>query len=153
MQMTIENIAEFNNLIADLDDSIKKEVMKKGYAKAAQPLIAAARANTTSKRIQKSLGVKYYADGNYADVGARKTGRYAGFMGLFFEEGTKERMTKTQTKIFKRKVPAHSTGMITATHFFSKAVDQTSEQIFNNLYETFVETYNRVVKKYEKYYK
>lgn len=151
--MTIENLAEFQNLIADLDKDIKKEVMKKGYAKAAQPLIQAARANTTSKRIQKSLGVKYYADGNYADVGARKKGRYAGFLANFFEEGTKDRMTKTQTKIFKRKVSAHSTGRITATHFFAKAVAQTEEQIFNNLYETFVETYGRVVKKYEKFYK
>lgn len=155
MQMTVENIAEFNQLISDLDSSIKKEVLKKGYAKAAKPLIDAARANTTSKRIQKSLGVKYYPDenGGYADVGARKTGRYAGFMALFFEEGTKDRMTKTKTRIFTRKMTAHSTGRITATHFFSKAVEETQEQVFNGLYETFVDTYGKVIKKYERFYR
>ena len=153
--MTIENIADFNALIADLDYSVKKEVLKKGYAKAAAPLIAAARANTTSKRIQKSLGTKYYSDANggYALVGARKFGRYAGFLALWKEEGTKERMTKNKTRIWKRKMPAHSTGMITATHFFAKALDQTQEQIYNNMYETFVDTYYRVVKKYERFYK
>jgi hypothetical protein len=152
--MTVENIAEFNKMIADLDDSIKKEVMKKGYSAAAKPLIDAARANVPNiKRLQKSIGAIYYGDSNSAGVGARSSKRYAGFFANFYEEGTQERQTKTKTKIWTRKRVGHSTGKIGATHFWKKANDTSLQAVDDGMYQAFVDTYNKVVKKYEKYYK
>jgi hypothetical protein len=153
MAMTVENLTEFNSMLNDLDVSIRKEVMKKGYSAAVKPLISAAKEGIPNiHRLQKSLGSKYYADSNSAEVGARK-GRYAGFFANFFEEGTKDRQTKTQTKIFKRKRTGHPTGHITATHFWKNAMDSTEAQVFDGMYQAFIDTYNKVVRKYERFFR
>jgi hypothetical protein len=146
--MTIDNLNEFNNMIGDLDNDIKKELMKKGYAAAVKPLIVQAKANIPgNNRLQKSIGSKYDSTTNSAEVGARKGKHYAGFLAPWFEEGTKERETKTR----KRK-KGHSTGKIGATHFWEKAIDATEEQVFDGMFQAFIDTYNKIVKKYEKYY-
>jgi hypothetical protein len=144
----LENIDEFNKMISDLDNEIKKEVMKKGFSAAVKPLIEQAKANIpNNSRIQKSLGSKYDPSSNSAEVGARKGKHYAGFLAPWFEEGTKPRETKT-----RRKIKGHSTGQITGTHFWQNALNDKEQEVFNGLFKALIDSYNKVIKKYEKFY-
>jgi hypothetical protein len=155
MKFTVENIKEFNQMMDEFDSSIKHEILKKGYTDATKPLIEAAKANTTSKRIQQSMGVKYYPEGSggYAMVGARTSKKYQGFLAYFFEKGTKERQWRNSKKNKKSGTAGHRTGKITATWFFYKAFKSTENEIFGNLYSTFTSAMNKIISKYEKKYK
>jgi len=160
----IKNIREFQQLLDDLNVNIKKQVMKKGYKEAAQPLITQTKVNIGDKeRIKKSLGVRYIQQDNTAKIGFFTAKKKAGFMASWFEEGTKDRQYyqnyKKNLKLVKgygrkrlssKGYKVHKTGALKAEHFFSRALEATEKQVFDNLYNTFIGVFDKIVAKHQK---
>lgn len=146
MSFTVENIKEFNDALKEVNDKVKKEIMRKAYADAVKPLIQQARATTTSQRVRKSIGAKYYPDANggFEFVGARTSKVYQGYLARWEEEGTKERYQKH----FKEK--ARRTGKVTGSWFFNRAVQNTQGAIFNSIYDTFTNAFVTILNKHSK---
>lgn len=71
----------------------------------------------------------------------------------FFESGTNERFTSGHNGgTVKGKIPyyrqhkPHSTGHITASHFFTKSKDQTESQIFGHMDDFIIKNINKIFK-------
>jgi hypothetical protein len=159
-QSDVHNIAEFMEMIKDLDSEIKKELMKKAANNIAKPLLDELKSRAPGKKdIKKSIGAKYNSEDNSIEIGARKGKHYAGFIAPWLEKGVGERHTKSNTgrkhtsKWYNRKRLAHSTGSLPKQEFFEPAVDAKLQETQQNIFDGLMKTYNQVVRKYERFYK
>lgn len=69
---------------------------------------------------------------------------------IWMEQGTKERYTKTQTKVYKRKRKGHFTGSIQAQGFMEQTKHDMKDRITEDFREALEESVMKTVKKYGK---
>lgn len=67
---------------------------------------------------------------------------------IWAEEGTKNRKTKTKTKIFTRSRKGHPTGRMKRYGFMRQTRDQVVDGVTNNLHKEVIKSVEKVSKKY-----
>ena len=103
----------------------QKRVFDAGFRRAAKPLISKAKSNAPyrSGNLRKSIGSIIVKDDLALLVGAKQTGRFRGYHGHLVEDGTK----------IRRRRSGGSTGSMPATHFFEKAFNATSKEMYDSI--------------------
>jgi len=150
-KLTTTGIRELDQLFTTLRSGQQRAVMLSNFRKASKPLIKQTRVNyktshsTTSKSgTYKSIGSSARRRSAALRVGARVAGRYKGYHAHILDQGTKERFRTTKSG---RRV---STGKITGSKFFTKAVTQTQPQVqeldkkeFYNTLTAYIQRFNK----------
>lgn len=147
----------------DLSTIDQRKIFMSAYRKAAKPLIAAARANSPTQSIRKSIGSIEIPERVGIEVGSKtntmhvayRNGKYTMskvWYAHLFEWGTNERFRKLRRKTRSgnwRGVTkgTGATGKINRTDFFLNAWNSTKEQVDNNInQEWFNEINRRIIK-------
>jgi len=128
----IQVLEEFFN---NLSTTNQRKIFLAGFRRASKPLVRAAKANSPYRRgtLRKSIGTIAVTNEIAILVGAKKSGGYKGWHGHLVESGTTER--------FRKSKGGAPTGTVNATHFFEKAYDQTSPEVFKTIEQ---EWYNEI---------
>lgn len=67
---------------------------------------------------------------------------------IWWESGTRDRRTKSKTRVFTRKKKGHYTGRITARRFMEQTLDQTRDSVTNEMHDMIRESVQKVIRKY-----
>ncbi len=67
---------------------------------------------------------------------------------IWAEEGTEQRKTKTQTKVFKRSRKGHPTGRMKRYGFMRKTRDEVTDSVTNNVHNAVIDKVTKTAKKY-----
>lgn len=67
---------------------------------------------------------------------------------IWAEEGTEQRKTKTQTRIFRRARKGHNTGRMKRYGFMRKTRDEVKDTVTNSLHDEVTKNIEKIAKKY-----
>lgn len=137
---------ELVKVFIEMDSQLQNTIMIRAYKMSAKIIIDEAKGNLggSYKGIQSSLSYKYdYAKQQMA-VGTMK--RRGGQLAYIAESGTKERSYKTDFRKDSNET-LHKTGKITATHFFSRAINTTEKNTTETIYNEIKKRFDIIVSK------
>lgn len=173
VQLNIEQIKVLTDFFNDLSDVDQRKVFMKGYRKAAEPLIKAAKAKTpvmkafgsghtlrTSsakpEETRRSIGAVFLPESVSVLIGARMTGVDKGWVYPWLEDGTKERFRK-QTRLIKRGYfkgqtrgvsgGTGSTGRMIGKQYFENAYNETESQVFDDIDNAWIYEIDDIIRK------
>ena len=147
----ITGVEEINNLLKNLSDDVKKDVLNEALSNVAKEILKKAEENVWEHqhtgRVYRSLGISTRKkNGKIKDitVGARAFGKYKGHLAHLLEDGTKERFYTTKNGIQK------STGKMRATRFWSNANEDSEDMMEKELTDNIIKNMEKVVNRYNK---
>jgi hypothetical protein len=161
IDLKIINDAKLQKLFTELVPATQNKIVLNGMRSAAQEILKQAKTNFKSQQKNKSkTGYKFF---NRSFATEPMKGTFGLKVGVknykmrWLEWGTDERFVKKGRKRFFRYRKSllnsdkdkRSTGKITGTHFFFKAVEEKKNVAINNINNAIIESFEKVIKKYE----
>lgn len=147
----ITGVEEINNLLKNLSDDVKEDVINEALSNVAKEILKKAEENVWEHqhtgRVYRSLGISTRKkNGKIKDitVGARAFGKYKGHLAHLLEAGSDERFYTTKNGIQK------STGRMKATNFWSNANEDSEDIMEKELTDNIIKNMEKVVNKYNK---
>lgn len=147
----ITGTEEINNLLKNLSDDVKEDVLNVALSNVAKEILKKAEENVwnhqRSGRVYRSLGTSTNKKGGEIEsitVGARAYGKYKGHLAHLLNDGSEKRSYTTKNGIQK------STGKMPATNFWNDANEKSEDFIKRELTDNIIKNMEKVVNKYNK---
>lgn len=155
-RLDIFKTQELADLFDEMSDEVKKNIVTKGFRKAAKLIIDQTNANLpaatkAASKFSKKLGTMATAGEYSLMVGMKKKG--VGNLAHLIENGTVERYYKVRHPVWQyrqKNGTMQRTGKMTGQHFFEAALDSTENDVENSISDFICEAFEKLVAKYEK---
>lgn len=153
-KFTVINDRELLKLFNELQPKVQNKIISTGLKNAARLIVNAAKRNF--KAVKKGKSKTEYRDFNSSfsirDMRSRAgviagLSSKQGYKYRFIDQGTEERQYKT------KKGNEHRTGRITATRWFTNAVQDKQKTAQEDVQQAVVKAMNKTVEKYNKKYR
>lgn len=143
---------QLTELWDQLKHSQQKSILISSFRQAARPLLQDAKNNlsartkaSSSGKLFKSLGTAPLRRLPVLKIGARTSGRFAGFAGHLLDDGTEKRSYWRKGKGVSVE---HNTGRVRATHFWSDAVKSNEKGMVSGIQSRIIKSFDKLIVKY-----
>lgn len=148
IQYNILGIRELDDLFSSLKTSQQKAQLIAAFRKASKPLVSKSKSNLLARsrarasgNLYRSIGVIPHRRLPILKIGARASGRWAGYHGHLIDAGTTEREYTSKSG------KTHSTGAVRPTNFFKDSVQQEQSRVVDAVRDELIrEMVMRIVK-------